>query len=88
MALLTTTRHPTGQRVSRTIGSTVDGDEHIGLRVFNYDSACSGKIETNLAALVLTPTRTVEIHQTDGQLAHMLICPIQGKAEASLDMRA
>ena len=83
MVMLAQTLQSARYRAVCTICGTVDGDIEIGLGVLDHHILAARKANLNLAALVAPAARPVDVRQSHGDFAHIMVGPAQGELQAS-----
>jgi hypothetical protein len=79
VAMFALPRHLTRQRPAGSVGGAVDGDIEVGLGILDQHVGGAGNRHLDAAALVFSTARTIEIGETDRNLAHVLMAQSSAK---------
>lgn len=79
---------PAGQRATGPVGSLINGSIKVCPGVFDHEIGAAGRRDLNMAALVLAATRAVKVGEADGDVADMVLGPIEGKAQTPFNVLA
>lgn len=80
--------HPARQSAPGAIGGPVDGNVKIGLSILNHYIRTTGSGYLDMTALILSAARTIDIGKTNGNLAHVVIGPVEREMDAPFNVLA